>query len=62
VSWSREPDLFIDGMPCCDQFTAHDLAHRGLLRPRFLAVVGEHVPAMLTPAGRAMVAETPAAA
>jgi hypothetical protein len=62
VSWSSEPDLFIDGVPCCDQLTVHDLAHRGLVRPQFPAAVGERVPAMLTPAGRAMVAEAPAAA
>ncbi|WP_026423695.1 hypothetical protein [Actinokineospora inagensis] len=46
----REPDLYIDGVPCCDQFTAHQLTHDGLITAthgRF----GELVPAVLTPAG-----------
>ncbi|MBM7776205.1 hypothetical protein JOD54_006409 [Actinokineospora baliensis] len=45
-----EPDLYIDGVPCCDQFTAHLLTHDGLITAthgRF----GELVPATLTTAG-----------
>ncbi|GAA2967022.1 hypothetical protein [Actinokineospora diospyrosa] len=47
-----EPDLYIDGVPCCDQFTAHLLTHDGLVtgpHGRF----GELVPATLTAAGSA---------
>jgi hypothetical protein len=32
MSSSCEPDLFIDGVPCCDQMTAHALAHGGYIR------------------------------
>lgn len=49
---SREPDLFIDGLSCGDQFTAHTLAHLGLLRPARLAAIGQRVPAVLTAAGQ----------
>ena len=50
MSSSCEPDLFIDGVPCCDQVTAHTLAHRGLLR-----VGADGSTAELTPAGRAAI-------
>jgi hypothetical protein len=62
---SREPDLFIDGLSCGDQFTAHTLAHLGLLRPARPAAVGQRVPAVLTSAGHlaiGVVALEPAAA
>jgi len=52
LACSAEPDLYIDGVPCCDQFTAHLLTHAGLITPatgRF----GELVPATLSPAGTA---------
>ncbi|GAA5124135.1 hypothetical protein GCM10025762_48690 [Haloechinothrix salitolerans] len=48
VSDSCEPDMFIDGLACCDQTLAHALAHAGLIRP-----IG---PAM--PSGRHVVALT----
>lgn len=61
---SREPDLYIDGLAFSDQYTAHSLAHFGLIRIARPAAVGKRVPAILTPAGRmAMgVASIPAAA
>lgn len=31
ITCSREPDLFIDGLACCDQFLVHRLARRGLI-------------------------------
>ncbi len=52
ITCSSEPDLYIDGVPCCDQFTAHTLTHDGLITVatgRF----GELVAATLTPAGAA---------
>lgn len=55
MSISCEPDLFIDGMPCCDQMTAHALAHLGYLRA---AADGA---AELTEAGRAALPVTIAA-
>lgn len=51
---SCEPDLFIDGLGCCDQFTAHRLAQAGLIRPAILGAIGERVRAELTVAGRAV--------
>lgn len=53
---SSEPDLFIDGMPCCDQYTAHSLAHLGWLRPDRPGQAGHRVPATLTRTGSATLA------
>ncbi|GLY39069.1 hypothetical protein Amsp01_050930 [Amycolatopsis sp. NBRC 101858] len=55
VSCSSEPDLFIDGLSCGDQFAAHALAHQGLLRPARPGLPGELVPAILTAEGHAIV-------
>lgn len=57
VSCSSEPDLFIDGLSCGDQFAAHALAHLGLIRPARPGLVGEQVPAILTTAGEEIVTE-----
>ncbi|WP_020674178.1 hypothetical protein [Amycolatopsis nigrescens] len=62
VSCSSEPDLFIDGVSCCDQFTAHTLAHQGLLRPKRPGALGQRVPAALTSAGLAIITAQPVAA
>lgn len=62
VSCSSEPDLFIDGVPCCDQFTAHTLTHDGLIRPDRIGLIGQRVPAALTGAGRALLTATATAA
>jgi len=56
MSSSCEPDLFIDGVPCCDQMTAHILAHKG-----FLQVAADGVTAELTAAGRAAIGAAVAA-
>ncbi|MEV6443269.1 hypothetical protein [Amycolatopsis sp. NPDC051716] len=55
VSCSSEPDLFIDGLSCGDQFAAHALAHRGLVRAARPGHPGQLVPAILTPAGQALI-------
>ncbi len=34
ITRSSGPDLFIDGFACCDQFTAHRLAHLQLIIPQ----------------------------
>jgi hypothetical protein len=52
MSVSCEPDLFVDGFACCDQMTAHALAHGGYIRAAVETAVGP-VPAELTEAGRA---------
>ncbi|HEX6352411.1 MAG TPA: hypothetical protein VF106_05535 [Actinophytocola sp.] len=62
ISCSREPDLFIDGVPCCDQYLAHTLAHDGFIEPAYQGTVGTRVPATLTDAGEAALAPTTAAA
>lgn len=62
LTCSSEPDLFVDGLPCCDQFTAHVLAHEGLIRPSRVAPLGHRVPATLTAAGQMHVSALPAAA
>lgn len=56
LTCSCEPDLFIDGLSCGDQFTAHTLAHQGLFCPDHAGLPGELVPALLTAAGRAALA------
>jgi hypothetical protein len=53
ISCSCEPDLFVDGLACCDQHTAHRLAHLGLIMPVRPGSYGERVPAALTEAGQA---------
>ena len=62
VSCSSEPDLFIDGVPCCDQYLAHTLAHEGFIEAAQPGTRGELVPAALTDAGVAALAPAPAAA
>jgi hypothetical protein len=62
LSCSQEPDLFIDGLPCCDQFTAHTLAHDGLIEPAYTGGFGQRVPATVTEAGLAAIEPAPAAA
>jgi len=49
-------------VPCCDQFTAHVLAHEGLVRPSQPGTPGQRVPAVLTRAGHALVSGAQAAA
>lgn len=51
ISCSCEPDMFVDGLPCCDQATARALVHAGLVRPARPGRVGDRVPATLTNAG-----------
>jgi hypothetical protein len=62
ISCSSEPDLFIDGVPCCDQYLAHTLAHDGLIEPAYPGTVGTLVPAALTDAGKAALSPTTVAA
>ncbi|QFZ19248.1 hypothetical protein [Saccharothrix syringae] len=56
VTTSRQPDLRVDGLLCCDQAAARELARAGLLRPAERDAPGSWVPAELTPAGRAALA------
>ena len=57
-----EPDLLLDGRCCCDQVAAHRLARAGLIAPAEPvsgdpARVGQRVPARLTAAGTAQLAD-----
>src|SRR5438045_2332251 len=52
ITRSCEPDLFIDGLACCDQSTAHRLARNGLIAPAIPGRPGERVPALITELGR----------
>jgi hypothetical protein len=51
ISCSCEPDLFVDGLACCDQHTAHRLARLGFVVPVRAGRNGDRVPAQLTEAG-----------
>lgn len=53
ITCSCEPDLFVDGLACCDQHTAHRLARLGLVVPARAGRRGEQVPALLSAAGAA---------
>ncbi|EWM19533.1 hypothetical protein KUTG_09837 [Kutzneria sp. 744] len=46
---SSEPDLRVDGLPCCDQAMAHDLVHAGLVVADGSGAAW--MPARLTPSG-----------
>ncbi|RSD07829.1 hypothetical protein [Amycolatopsis eburnea] len=59
---SCEPDLRVDGLPCCDQTTAHDLARAGLVRAVGTPSPGQWAPAELTEAGHVALGGFPAAA
>ncbi|MPY81253.1 MAG: hypothetical protein GEV04_23120 [Actinophytocola sp.] len=57
ITCSAEPDLFIDGLACCDQVTAHRLARLRLVIPQRVGRTGERVPALLTEAARAILSQ-----
>ncbi|KDN20994.1 hypothetical protein [Amycolatopsis rifamycinica] len=59
---SCEPDLRVDGLPCCDQSTAHDLARAGLVKATRLVAPGQWAPAELTDAGHRALTGFPATA
>jgi hypothetical protein len=62
LTCSCEPDLRVDGLPCCDQATAHELAHAGLIRAASVVAPGQWTRAELTANGRLALDRTPAAA
>lgn len=51
VTISREPDLYVDDMACCDQPTAHFLSRYALIAPAQSGRIGERVPAVVTERG-----------
>jgi hypothetical protein len=56
LSGGREPDLYVDGLPCCDQMVTHDLVRAGLLRARRAVGLDERTDAELTEEGRSAIA------
>ncbi|MPY85035.1 MAG: hypothetical protein GEV00_17315 [Actinophytocola sp.] len=54
ITCSSEPDLFIDGLSCCDQSTVHRLARLGWIESTVSGKPGERVAAQITPLGRAV--------
>ncbi|MFD6068171.1 hypothetical protein [Amycolatopsis lurida] len=52
ITVSLEPDLYVDGLPCSDQSTAHRLAHAGLIRMPAGGVPGSRVRAELSETGQ----------
>ncbi|WP_410591849.1 hypothetical protein [Amycolatopsis sp. lyj-23] len=62
LTCSCEPDLRVDGLPCCDQATAHQLARAGLIRAARAGVVGQWTRAELTDEGLRALGGTLAAA
>jgi hypothetical protein len=51
-----EPDLYLDGLACSDQFAAHRLVHDGLITAAGPAGTGHRVAAELTTDGAALLA------
>lgn len=51
MTCSCEPDLFVDGLACCDQNTVHRLVRQGLIAPARGGLPRELVPAVITDAG-----------
>lgn len=44
ITASCEPDMYVDGLSCCDQSLAHALTHCGLIRrSRFSTASGRHL-------------------
>ena len=62
MTLSAEPDLRVDGLLCCDQATARDLAHAGLIRPVGPGLPSQWVRAVLTSDGYVAVSRTAPAA
>lgn len=59
ITHSKAPDLFLDGLPCCDQSTARRLAGLGLVQPTRAGHPGERVPAEVTDRGQAALTRKP---
>ncbi|MGW4485189.1 hypothetical protein ACWEOE_15290 [Amycolatopsis sp. NPDC004368] len=59
ISCSCEPDLFVDGLSCCDQATTRRLVRRGFIEAAVEGPCGGRVPAVLTAAGMVALNESP---
>lgn len=61
ITYSCELDLYIDGLVCSDQYTAHLLAHRKLITPSRPGRLGQRVSACLTATGQVALGAVPEA-
>jgi len=52
LTTSCEPDLYVDGLCCCDHAAAAELVRAGLVRAATPAGISGRAPAGLTDAGR----------
>lgn len=52
ITCSCEPDLYVDGMPCCNQWVVHALVRSGHVRAARPGRIGQRVAATLTAGGR----------
>lgn len=53
---AAEPDMYLDGLACSDQFAAHRLVHAGLIAAMGSTRTGQRVAARLTADGAALLA------
>lgn len=60
ISDSCEPDMFVDGLACCDQPLAHSLIHAGLVRPAHASRTPGRRPVALTRRGFEALLQHPA--
>lgn len=60
LTTSCEPDLYVDGLCCCDHQATSDLVKTGLIEATVPAGIGQRVAARLTDAGRAKLGAGPA--
>ncbi|MEU3274222.1 hypothetical protein ABZ639_25560 [Saccharomonospora sp. NPDC006951] len=56
MTCGSEPDLFFDGLACCDQSCAHLLSRHGFVEPSRPGAAGQRVPARITATGTAALA------
>lgn len=52
ITCSCEPDLYVDGLPCCNRWAVHELTRAGHLGPARPGHLGQRVTATLTASGR----------
>jgi hypothetical protein len=58
LTWSRVPDLYVDGRCCTDHAASAALVAAGLVTPAGPGRLGQRVPARLTPAASTVLATT----
>ncbi len=51
ITCSCEPDLYVDGVPCCNQWVVHALVRAGHVRAAHPGRLGQRVAAVLTASG-----------